>query len=238
MSLETWVQLGAGIVLTVIAPLLNELFWKSLVLTLGGFCFGVALWQFIENHNYGRAYFLGGCALLAAIIGSFIIWSAPKQVEQHGEAKTPTNSATDIASAKPSTSPMTVPPPSDNRTVLLKDGRIIVDVTPEYLIRFFKEHTEIQASKLVAPYIGKWMKFSYTIGDITDRTTYISVYSSVFTNDSGHIDVVGVTKSFNAEWCERLSVLRKGDNINVLGQIKEFNPVNIISLSNCELVDS
>ena len=35
MSIETWVQLGAGIVMTIAGTLLGEQFWKSLALTLG-----------------------------------------------------------------------------------------------------------------------------------------------------------------------------------------------------------
>jgi hypothetical protein len=95
MSFETWVQLGVGIVLAVIAPLLNELFWRSLVTTLAGFCFAVALWQYIEGHQWHRGYFIGGCALIAVILSSFIIWSVPVQLASE-KTKTVSSKSPDV----------------------------------------------------------------------------------------------------------------------------------------------
>ena len=46
------------------------------------------------------------------------------------------------------------------------DGRIVVDVTPEYLTGLFKQHLNVQAKKLIEAYIGKWMKVSGPLGDV------------------------------------------------------------------------
>jgi hypothetical protein len=45
-------------------------------------------------------------------------------------------------------------------------GRLVVDVSPDYLRGLFKDHTSIQAQKLVAAYLGKWMRTSGRLGDV------------------------------------------------------------------------
>ncbi len=47
-------------------------------------------------------------------------------------------------------------------------NRVIVDVTPDYLMGLFDQHTSVQAQKLIEPYIGKWIRVSGRLHDVSD----------------------------------------------------------------------
>jgi hypothetical protein len=114
----------------------------------------------------------------------------------------------------------------------LPDGRVLVDVTPQYLTDFFREHTDIQAKKLLEAFIGKWMRLSGPVGDVyandeSNATVYFypSTYRRtqilMYFNDKPIIE-------------DRLRVLKKGDRITVIGQIDWASPRSL-ELDNCEL---
>jgi len=118
------------------------------------------------------------------------------------------------------------------QTGRLPDGRILVDVTPQYLTGFFKEHTDIQAKKLLEAFVGKWIRVSGPVGD-------------VYRNDENHATVyfypptygrTQVLMYFNDKTIieNQLSVLRKGDRITVIGQI-DWASSGALELDNCEL---
>jgi len=111
--------------------------------------------------------------------------------------------------------------------------RTVVDVTPEYLVGFFHDHTSIQAQKLADAFIGKWMKVSGPIGNVGAFTTF----SQVTFSNRRQIDGIVYMFFRNREYVEdRLSVLKKGDKITVLGQIDRID--YDVQLDNCELVDA
>jgi hypothetical protein len=47
-------------------------------------------------------------------------------------------------------------------------ARAVIDVSPEYLMSLYADHTSMQAQKLIEPYIGKWIKVSGPLDDVTD----------------------------------------------------------------------
>jgi hypothetical protein len=111
-------------------------------------------------------------------------------------------------------------------------GREMVDVTPDYLMGLFDQHTSIQAQRLIEPYIGKWMKISGKLSDIMDNEYFSQV---TFERDP--------QKRYGAVYMyfrqpdrrDRLSVIRRGTNLTVMGQIR--NVANIeLHLDKCELV--
>ncbi len=52
-------------------------------------------------------------------------------------------------------------------TAVTKSGtRQFASANPEYLADFFKQHTTIQAEKLLAPFIDKWMRVLGSFGDV------------------------------------------------------------------------
>jgi tRNA_anti-like len=116
------------------------------------------------------------------------------------------------------------------------EKREIVDVTPEYLIGFYRQgHTSVQARKLAEAFLGKWIKVSGPVGDIlgaydnqrmvvfSDRSIYEHDFVNMFFRDNTRFG--------------QLSTLKPGDMITVIGQVQDVNQLEIW-LNNCELVDS
>jgi hypothetical protein len=146
----------------------------------------------------------------------------------------------DLSTPKPKPPAPSVPPPdvsSASGAEPKEDDapatRQVVDVTPEYLVGFFDAHTSMQASKLVEPYLGKWMKVSGPMGTVGGFTTFSQVAFAFGTFGSLPVylwfrdrDVVE----------NSLSALEKGDQITVLGQIDQVDAVRL-QLDNCELID-
>lgn len=61
------------------------------------------------------------------------------------------------------------PPISSPPSPAMVDGRVFVTETPEDLLAFFEKKTSTQASKLVQPWLGKWMKVSGRKNEKRDR---------------------------------------------------------------------
>jgi hypothetical protein len=226
MSVETWVQLGVGILLTIIAPLLGELFWKSLAMTLAGFCFGVALWQGVESHDWYRGYFVAGCALLAVMLGSFIVLSAPKTVNSKTEQLSSTP-------AYPAKSPEQAAP---NERDFVRDN-----ITAEYLMSIFNEpgRTTVQGNTLVEPYIGKWMKVSGVMRDVRKNEFFsqMTFERNPRLERTDWLYYTDLYMLFRGNWIQRVVILRPGDRLTVIGQIERVSSIDL-QLNNCELVDS
>ena len=111
-------------------------------------------------------------------------------------------------------------------------ARGLVNVTPEYLTGLFREHTSIQAGKLVEAYSGKWIRLRGPAGDVFDigegkvdvtfePETFERTTVHMFFNDRSTIE-------------NQLRVLKKGDWITVVGQIQRVSSA-VLMLENCEL---
>lgn len=128
----------------------------------------------------------------------------------------------------------TAPPRAEVPTVVSRsEERLIVDVTAEYLADFFINSMAIHGKRLVEPYIGKWMKVSGPLGNIMN-----SIYSLQVTfSDRGLLaNNVQIFMFFDKEqWLDRVSVLKRGDHLTVLGQIKDVSSIDI-HLEHCELI--
>jgi hypothetical protein len=122
----------------------------------------------------------------------------------------------------------------ERKAIITSSEQIVVDVTPEYLTGFFKEYTDIQAKKLAAPYIGKWMKISGPLEDVGEFSGYACQVT--FADRLFSTSKTTVFMYFKKEWIERLSILKRNDSIAVLGKIKDVTRVSV-SLDNCELVN-
>jgi hypothetical protein len=105
-------------------------------------------------------------------------------------------------------------------------------ITPEYLVGFFKEHTSIQAMKLIEPFIGKWMRVS---GDLREVILRTSDTAQVTFSGRGLGDLAEVYMYFRTkESIERLAILRRGDRLTITGQISEMSDIHL-TLDECEL---
>ncbi len=110
-------------------------------------------------------------------------------------------------------------------TFMQPEERSVVDVTPEYLMRFFEGRTDLQASIGVADYIGKWMKVAGPLGNVSSS-------SQVTFADRSPVHMFFRKK----KWVDRLSILSRGDNMTVLGQISYVERGNLV-LDSCEFID-
>ena len=135
--------------------------------------------------------------------------------------------------------PNSAPPPT-RVNINPTDRRICVDVSADYLLKLFEDHTEIQADKLFAPYIDQWMMIrDAEIADISKPFQYVKILDTSF---RGRLGVTLASKHktylyFNSDWEKRVSVLRRGSKITVIGQIKSA-ALSHVTLENCEIVDS
>jgi hypothetical protein len=118
-------------------------------------------------------------------------------------------------------------------TVTQPEGRTFVDSRPEDLTRVFQEHTEIQARTRVADAIGKWMKVSGPLGNVGDFTSFAQV--TFVHRPSPHPTVYMYFRK--KKWFDRVSVLNRGNDITVVGRIREVR-YGELHLDNCELIDS
>lgn len=117
------------------------------------------------------------------------------------------------------------------------NDRIIVSasVTPAYLIGLFKEHTGIQAKKLIEQYLGKWMPIMGRVHDTHQRSKFNfskpeEKVAQLFIFDDGHLLIA----RFSEPWVERIAILRRGDEVRLIGKIAEVNALNL-ELDDCEL---
>jgi hypothetical protein len=101
------------------------------------------------------------------------------------------------------------------------------NITPGYLLSFFRDHTSIQATKLTEAYIGKWMPLHGKLGEVIYSTAYTTQVTFKSTS---------VFMYFHEPWIDRLTILRRGDDLMVIGQIKSIDLLSV-HLDNCELRD-
>lgn len=115
------------------------------------------------------------------------------------------------------------------------DKKIIVDVTPAYLLDFYRNHLSVQADQLAKVYLGKWMKITGQFDDVSKcNDSYFKVsLGRPFTLIGGQ----PVHAFFKKEWADSLSVLPRGKNITLLGKIRKVEPLGVC-LDDCELIDS
>ena len=118
----------------------------------------------------------------------------------------------------------------------LPDGRILIDKDPKFLSDIFSENTDIEADRLVEPYIGKWMKISGDVYDISDRDFGDLMYVSIMDKGGNPFGMsIALGMGFNRDtWKDRLELLHPGDHITVIGQIKSASRIGV-QFDKCEL---
>jgi hypothetical protein len=111
--------------------------------------------------------------------------------------------------------------------------RIVADVIPRQLSDLFANHVSVQAMKLLEPFLGKWLKVSGQLSDLNKIGTTWHVGAWIREPDGESLQL---SLSFENGWGPRLSILSRGANIKVLGQIQEVRQ-RFVGLTRCELVD-
>jgi len=97
---------------------------------------------------------------------------------------------------------------------------------------FFKDHTTIQAESLVAAFLNKWMRVSGRLRNVTPSGAHsiLVTFDRPLTSD--------IIMFFDQkDWRDRLAIMRRGDSVAVVGQLKAAG-MHEITLENCELADN
>jgi hypothetical protein len=165
---------------------------------------------------------LAFCLLLAGVFNLL----AARTRHESSQARPEALQRTPMPMSSPSLPVLPAPVP-------ILEERIFVgpDITPQFLFSLLSGHTEVQAGKLLDIYVGKWITLA---GDVTHVGKFENGSSTVmFSHDS--FGGVLVSMEFGASWTGRLSILRQGNNINVIGRITSVDALRV-KLEDCELV--
>jgi hypothetical protein len=103
-----------------------------------------------------------------------------------------------------------------------------IDVAPSSLLEMRNKEglTRVQTDRMLAPYIGKWIKYTGPIKNVSERHVVLSI------NGSDYNTVFG---RFITEHRDRFHLLEIGKTITIIGQIEDVFSSEV-SLDDCELV--
>jgi hypothetical protein len=99
--------------------------------------------------------------------------------------------------------------------------KIIVDVSPDYLMNLYENKMSSEGDRLFAPYAGKWMSLTETVSDVSAGNSVIA-FSKAPNGAYRTIDMF-----FDAKLADRLAILTRDQKISVLCQIWDGSDVNI-----------
>lgn len=110
-------------------------------------------------------------------------------------------------------------------------GRVFVgpDITGRYLTGLFVNHTDIEARRLLAPYLESWMKVAGTVDNVRESSDEMHVVLT--TTEDGPVFLTFDKKA----WKDHLLILRKGNKLGVIGKIVARTDRLGLSLDKCEL---
>lgn len=109
-------------------------------------------------------------------------------------------------------------------------GSTVCSLTPEELVKVFDGRTTAQGDALAKNYIGKWIKVSGSIDDVTTASR------RRVTNVNLETDAPYIILIFRGKAADSLSMLRKGDIISVFGRI-DLIARDAVRLESCELLE-
>ena len=119
----------------------------------------------------------------------------------------------------------------------VKEDRIFVPVKPQDLMKIYKDLTAIQANKLAASYVDKWIQVSGIVSDIFPvfDGERVQVNLNLGINESA-LPYFSLTFQ-SKQWLEHLQILPRGHSITANGQIERIGSHGL-TLGNCELVET
>jgi hypothetical protein len=133
--------------------------------------------------------------------------------------------------------------PTTKPEATAKQERVFVppELTPERLFSFYQDNTDIQAAERVKPHFGQWIKVTGTLGNVRPWTGLSSQVtferSSTPVLERTWLDYTTIYMYFrDAQTIDRFKILKRGDKITVIGQLREVDAVDL-HLDNCELAD-
>ena len=111
----------------------------------------------------------------------------------------------------------------------MKSSRALVSVPPKYLSGLYQGHIALQADKLVAPYLGEWMRLTGTIDDVRGLSTLIVTLRE-------YMGMPIVLCLFEDTWREQLMRLIKEQAVTLEGRISVVGST-MVQLDSCELIE-
>ncbi|MGO9649191.1 MAG: hypothetical protein ACLPOO_14180 [Terriglobales bacterium] len=102
--------------------------------------------------------------------------------------------------------------------------------TPSQIMSPFLDgrHTNLEATRATGRYVGKWMRFSGNVADVSERQL-------AFTDATGE-HRVRVFADFDGSWTAHLEVIPMGQGITVIGRVSMVSGL-YMSLDQCEIVN-
>lgn len=172
--------------------------------------------------------------MLVADLGIYILFARfdPQGRIPKTESPQPVHVPSAPSATSPSPNPVTLPSMPGAATTKLSDGRTIVNASPEYLCGFFKNHMHIQAQKLVAPFIGEWIKITGRVENIVDHSPH---FLSVRLTEYLQLKLT-VFIYFESVWRHKLEQFKPGDQMTLIGRIDMVQEMSM-DLKKCELLD-
>ena len=131
---------------------------------------------------------------------------------------------------------------SSPTTAKPSDERVFTDVNPAYLVSLYRQYSTAQADQAVKTYIGKWIKVTGTVSDVTREDhlrepSIVSVSMYVETSSKDHHGyTVGASFEDQASM-DRALVLSRKERITVSGKIRRVIEPGIL-LDNCWFVET
>jgi hypothetical protein len=119
----------------------------------------------------------------------------------------------------------TVAPAGEHQT-----KRQVLDVSLEYLTGLFADHTDYQGEKLTEAYIGKLLKVS---GPVNNVSPWQNAFAIVDLQELPGVLLIFTDEAYVKD---RVAVLRVGHQVSVVGEIKKISRYSIW-LDHCELVE-
>ena len=107
--------------------------------------------------------------------------------------------------------------------------RIFVDISPKDLMDLNKGRMLIERDRLLSPYIGKWVKISTSVDNAAVSENSVVVWAK-------NPEKERIIMSFDKNWANHVEVLRRGQNIKIVGEIQRVDVFDLW-LENCELIN-
>ena len=167
--------------------------------------------------------------LLGLAILLFGIWWTRDKKPRETSAPVPSST---FSNASPSLiethekAPDIFPLPSTDNSIRLGPSTFL-EVSVSDLVGIVRETTTIEANRLKVPYIGNQIRVTANVNDVREPHREEQLVA-LREEPSGAI----ILAYFNKEWAEEIQELRKGQEITIVGLIKDINRFGI-DLTSC-----
>lgn len=121
--------------------------------------------------------------------------------------------------------------PEGTGRAVLPPSRLPVGRTPKQLVALTTTMTQLQVDQVIAPLLGNWMRVSGSVRSV-EREALDRIIVSFADPDQWVYLLYFEGKS----WKARLSVVQRGDHLDVMGQLSGVGSWGI-RLQHCEIVD-